>query len=35
VPKPCGNLEEVKSKVEFTDKETMISELYSKRAEKN
>jgi predicted CopG family antitoxin len=27
-------LKNLRSKVEFTDKETMLSELYSKRAEK-
>jgi len=31
---PVEALKNSRSKVEFTDKETMLSELYSKRAEK-
>jgi predicted CopG family antitoxin len=31
---PVETLKKLRGKVEFTDKETMLSELYSKRAEK-
>jgi predicted CopG family antitoxin len=31
---PVETLKNLRGKVEFTDKETMLSELYSKRAEK-
>ena len=31
---PIENLKKLRAKVEFNDKETMLSELYSKRAEK-
>jgi predicted CopG family antitoxin len=31
---PIEALKKIRAKVEFTDKETMLSEMYSKRAEK-
>ena len=31
---PAETLRKLRGKVDFTDKETMLSELYSKRAEK-
>jgi len=32
---PAETLKKLRGKVEFTDKEMMLSDLYSKRAEKN